>query len=375
MKKNVKLLCILLVFSFFTQVIVAVDFSATYSEVTNTTIQNITSFRFLKRSTTASGYPIACHVGTLTVRKTNNQTGTLYGLRLQRSGDFNDGAEFYMYSTEAYQSSNEFGAQLLATVTSGSSTTVQKMDHGVLDPFRPELTYFTSFPITIEFYLCIRNIPYGLAMNAGFQFQTNSGPNLGYFTLHTNNTAQTWWDPNGANQDQIDVNGSTGTIPFFSINYNKDSANYINKTVIQETVNAYFSISQTDSEKSLAIMDSSSTWPQKVGTANLTLEGNSSSTYGVDITFKDTNGGTGYNFLLKDETGTFSLPLNLYFNGEPVENAIKLTWDSLVVGTTSTKTISANPVSLTSAQQLPAGDYSDTVTVTISPIESNLSIY
>jgi hypothetical protein len=374
MKRLRTLVFLLLFISFYAQAAVSSNFSATYTEDTNTTIQNISSFNYLKNSSIATGYTVACHVGTLTVTKINSQTNTLYGLRLQRSGDFNNGNEFYMYSTETHQSSNEFGAQLLATVTSGSSTTVQKMNHGTLDPFRPELTYFTSFPITIEFYLCIRNIPYGLAKDAGFQFQTSSGPNLGYFMLYTNSIDQHWWDSNETNQDQIAV-GSTGAIPFFSINYNKGSSNYINKTVILETINAYFSISQTDSEKSLAIMDSSSTWPQKVGTANLKLEGNSSSTYGVEITFKDTNGGTGYNFLLKDETGTFSLPLNLYFNGEPVENAIKLTWDSLVVGSTSLKTISANPVDLAAAQLLPAGDYSDTVTVTISPIESNLSIY
>jgi hypothetical protein len=375
MIRDVKLLYLLLIFSFCTQAIVAVDFSATYKEDLNTTIKNITSFRYLKSSSIASGYTVACHVGTLTVKRTNSQTTPLYGLRLQRSGDFDNGAEFYMYSTVSHQSSNEFGAQLLATVNSGSTTTVQKMDHGALDPFRPELTYFYSFPLTIEFYLCIRNIPYGQAKDAGFQFQTNSGPNLGYFTLHTNKTEQNSWDPNGANQDQIEVDGSTGMIPFFSINYNKGSANYINNPVIQETIKAYFSIIQTDSEKTLAIMDSSSTWPQKVGTANLTLEGNSSATYGVEISFKDTNGGTKYEFLLKDETGTFALPLNLYFDGEPAENNIELTWDNLAVGSNSTKTISVNPVNLANAQRLPAGDYSDTITVTISPIESNLSIY
>jgi hypothetical protein len=374
MKKLRMLIFIFLLISFYGQAISAENFSATYTEDMDSKIQNISSINYLKNSSIATDYTVACHVGTLRVKRTNNQIGTLYGLRLQRSGDFNNGAEFYMYSTEAYQSSNEFGAQLLATVTSGSSTTVQKMDHGALDPFRPELTYFTSFPITIKFYLCIRNIPYDQAKNAGFQFKTGSCPNLGSFTLHTNKNDQKWWDPNGADQDQIAIVG-TGAIPFFSLDYTKGSANYINKTVTQETVNAYFSISQTDLQQSLAIMDSSSTWPQNVGTANLALEGNSSSTYGVEIIFEDTNGGTGYEFLLKDETGLFSLPLNLYFNGENVPNNTKITWKDLVVGATSSKTISANPVDLASAQRLPSGSYSDTVKVTISPIESNLSIY
>jgi len=246
------------------------------------------------------------------------------------------------------------------------------MNQGTNDPFRPDVYNFTQFPITIEFYLAIRNIQNGYKVqNVGFQFM--NGYNLGSFRLYTNNYWQWGWNPDGSNQTQIAVNGATNPLSFFSVDYNVGSNYYINRERPDVSINALFSIIQGDTEKSLDIEDTSTPWPRKVGTASLELEGTPSSrTYGVTLTFQDGNGGTGNDFLLKDETEVYSVPFSLYLDGGEVTNSIPILWDGLSADSTVTKAITAAPVDIAESLKLPAGTYSDTVIVSITPQDSNL---
>ncbi|WP_320127516.1 hypothetical protein [uncultured Sphaerochaeta sp.] len=362
----------ILIFSCFSVSFASEVFTASYTEDFDTTIYNIADFGI-----SSWEYSIACHVGTLVVSRVAGYSDSLNGLRLERSGNFGNGNEFFLKSTKKLNGSRQFGSQLLAKVTSGSSTTVQKMNQGTNDPFRPQVYKFTQFPITIEFYLGIRNIQDMYSVQ-GVGFQFKNGYNLGSFCLYTNNLPtywQWWWDQDGSNQTQIAVNGATNPLPFFSVDYNVGSNYYINRERPDVRINALFSIIQGDTEKNLDIEDITTPWPRKVGTASLELEGTPSSrTYGVTLTFQDGNGGTGNNFLLKDETEAYSIPFSLYLDGGEVTNSIPILWDGLSADSTVTKAITAAPVNLSESQKLPAGTYSDTVIVSITPQDSNLAV-
>jgi hypothetical protein len=364
MKRWTRLYLGILFLSSCTLVFATGSFTASYTEASDTTIYNASTFGI-----TSSGFPVACPVGTIVVRNSGNDAGTLYGLRLQRSGNFGGGAEFSLASTKTVGWMTEFGAQLVAKVTSGGTTTVQKMNHGALDPFRPEVFYFTSFPVTIELYLGIRNIKNENQVKfIGFQFEPKDGPNLGSFALYTNSSEQTWWTTDGSNQTQLTGSGlTTSPQPFYSLDYNLGSSNYLNTVNTDLSVNALFSIVQNDGEKTLDLGDTTSSWPRKVATASITLDGQQSTqTYGVSLTFEDANGGTGTEFLLKDEANELGIPFSLFFDGEQITNLVAFDWTGIYADSTETKTISAKPANVSEAILFPSGTYSDTIWVTIT---------
>lgn len=346
----------------------AASVEATYIEELDTTIYNSSHFGIQ-----SAGYPVALHVGTLTINEVGSGSPPyLFSLRLDRSGDFGGGDEYKLESTKEINNQDEFGAQLVAKVhLGGNRTRVTKINWGTgEDPLLQDFDlFYVEYPFVIDFYLGIRNIRNaGQAVGAGFQFEDDDGPNLGNFNLIYRSNA--WWDY----QDiSIPIGGSTSPKPFFGINYNEDSRNFLNGNMLDTTVYVSLAVEQTPAEKSINLLDATGLSRAKVGQARLTLTGyERPSVPGVTITFTDGNASPNNNFRLRHATLPSFIPFSLYLAGVKVDNGVPITWNNLAYGSNNLKALHVGNIEDGGVSLKMSGSYSDTITVNITPLDTNL---
>ena len=333
------------------------DLTVAYEEELDTTISSSLYFGIQSLQ-----YPVACHVGTLTLSYTsafaNNQ---LSGLYLERSGNWGNGVEYWLQSSRSINWQTRFGAQLIAKVRYGYHTDLKVINWS--DSTFPLLNSTAlkknMFPIVIDFYLGIRNIFYGSqAIGAAFQFEDESGPNLGDFKLLT--------QKNWSLQPINDTPAS-----FFAINYNEGSSNYLNGQADPQ-VQATLSIEQDASEESFPLASAVNNGRAQVGQARITVSGAQSlPSYGVTISFTDGNGGTGYIFNLKHEHTDDLIPFSLYLGTTHVQNMTPIPWESLQLGSDNLRSLYVGNIMYQDIENKIAGQYYDTITATITPLDTN----
>lgn len=358
------LVCILL-FALISTSLGAATVVASYKEEFNTTIHNSTEFGIQ-----STNFPVALHVGTLLIETEGGGTiPTLYGIQLRRSGDYDEGDEYKLQSTKKINYQDEFGAQLIAKTTFGNKTIVKTINWGNgRDPLMGEKEFESgTYPIKVEFYLGIRNIHNaGQAAGVGFQFEDDDGPNLGKFKIRYRTSAwsNTLYD--------IPFAGGESSVPYFSTNYNEGSPNSLNGKLLDKSVFVSLSIDQETYEQSINLADASGNSRAKVGQARLTLSGfESPSPLGVTIVFTDGNGSQTTDFRLKHNEVQSFISFSLYLGGEKVNNGGPTIWDNLSYGN-NIKALHVGDTNYQSAVSAMGGKYSDTITVNITPLDTNL---
>lgn len=340
---------------------------ATYEEDFDTELHKSSDFGIQ-----SAGFNDAFHVGTLTIRSVGNgSVQPLYSLRIERPGNFGGGREYDLQSTTVINYMTVFGSQVVAKIKYGSTTIVKLINWSSgEDPLASDdITTAAQYPITIDFYLGVRNINNSAqATDAGFQFKGASGPNLGNFTIMYRKTS-------GWGTEYTIPFGASSTTPqaFFTTNYNQGSTKYLNKSAINKTVYVSLKIEQTPSQASINLVNASGSSKATVGSARLTLTGyNSSSPQGVTLTFADGNGSTNSSFRLKHSELNYYIPFFLYLGGAPVDRGVPITWPNLSFGSNNLKDLQVGGIDYQSAVSAMGGSYSDTITVTITPLDSNL---
>lgn len=344
----------------------AATLEARYVENFNTTIHNSSEYGIQ-----GTHFPVALHVGTLTIDLVGGGGHpSLYSIQLKRSGDYDEGDEYELESTKEINYQDEFGAQLIAKTMFGGKTIVKTINWKSGEDRLMEEREFESgpYPITVEFYLGIRNIHNaGQAQGVGFQFEDDDGPNLGNFKVRYRTT------PWSGSLHTIPFSGGEKSIPYFSINYNEDSPNYLNGTILDKSVYVSLAIEQTPSEASINIADAAGTSRAKVGQARLTLTGYEKPNNGsVYITFTDGNGSTGNDFRLKHSALPSFIPFSLYLAGEKVDNGVRTKWDNLAYGRNNLKDLHVGNMEQQGTALRMSGLYSDTITINITPVDSSL---
>ncbi|HKM05892.1 MAG TPA: hypothetical protein VJ869_02780 [Sphaerochaeta sp.] len=318
-----------------------------------------------------SGILVALQVGTLTIDTVGNGSKPdLYSLRINRSGNFGGGVEYWLTSSKEINWQTKFGAQLIAKVKFGSTTIVKFINwSNGLDPLMGESEFSptNNYPITVEFYVGIRNITNAAqTQGAVFQFEDGSGPNLGSFKIQYRNNLNT--------DNYKDIPFATGDnpLPFFTTNYNNGSEGFLNEVVDQRKFFT-LTIERIPSETTINLIDASGISKARIGQARLTLTGyNSPSTQGVSIAFADGNGSTDTNFRLKHKDAALYIPFSLYLEGEKVDRGVPIPWPNLSYGNGNLKALKVGGITTLDATSAVGGEYSDTITVTITALDSNL---
>ena len=106
-----------------------------------------------------------------------------------------------------------------------------------------------------------------------------------------------------------------------------------------------------------------------IASAQITLE-NAKATedYGVEIDFSSTSYDDTFNLHLGGLANQYAIPYSLQFLNEEVISGVPIIWDDLINGINS-QDIYVTNINATVADRAPAGEYSDIITVTITPIE------
>ena len=341
----------------------AADLVATYEEELNPVIKNNGNYPL---NYTRNNYDVSFRVGTLTISSVGSGSPPgLDEMELDRTG-FDGRKSYNLETTAKIDGKDEFKARMVAKITycNGSRTrvmTIEDDDEELLEEDDVEHCS-TPYPIVIEFFMVIKKIPdAGLAEGIGFQFKQNQS--IGNFKLD--------FEAESGSSVTIPINGNTGSPPFFETDYGSGSENHWNE--VNTTVYVSLAIEQETYQQSINLLDASGASRALVGQARLTLTGyERPSLPGVTIQFGDGNGSPTNDFHLKHNEVPSFIPFSLYLAGSIVNNGLPITWDNLVYGDTNLKDLEVGDIDHQSAISRMGGAYSDTITVTITPIDTNL---
>lgn len=341
----------------------AADLVATYEEELNPTIKNNGDYPL---NYNKNKYDVSFRVGTLTISSVGSGTPPgLDEMELNRTG-FGGRKSYDLETTAKIDGKDEFKARLVAKITycNGSKTrvmTIEDDDEELLEEDDVEHCS-TPYPIVIEFFMVIKKIPdAGLAEGIGFQFKQNQG--IGNFKLD--------FESDSGSSVTIPINGNTGSPPFFETDYSSGSENHWNE--VNTTLYVSLAIEQETYQQSIDLLDASGASRALVGQARLTLTGyERPSPPGVTIQFDDGNGSPTNDFRLKHNEVPSFIPFSLYLDGTKVNNGSPIIWDNLVYGDTNLKDLEVGGIDHQNAISQLGGAYSDTITVTITPIDTNM---
>ncbi len=349
--------------------LVAAELQATYEEESNPTIQNNSAFGLVYNR---NKYDVAFRIGTLSIISVGSgDPPELEELELNRNG-FGHKDKSKLLTTEKINGKDEFKAVLVARISycNGSKTrvmTIEDDDDELLDEDDVE-SCTNPYPITIEFFMVIKHIPdAALAEGIGFQFKQNNGP--GNFQIEFEG------ESGGSSVDLFfPINDETSFPPFLPPDYTDGSgSSFINIEEIDTTWDASLSIDQTTTGTVFDVVTQLGTSSgAKVGVAKLVLYGyQGHPEYSVHITFEDDYKGIGDNsFNLKHTQLNVYIPFTLFLAGEEVTNGQSLIWSGLGFAPQLNHIDLYVKVNSYIAASKVAGEYSDTITATISPIET-----
>ncbi|MDD4573047.1 MAG: spore coat protein U domain-containing protein [Sphaerochaeta sp.] len=231
-----------------------------------------------------------------------------------------------------------------------------------IEPLTNTMT-ITNTPIFIvELYLINH---YALSHYVeGASYQLTSG-NPGTFKLAVADEGSNIYN----NVNYIPVNGSSAEIDIInnsgaSVPYgppdpdpNPDKPDYL-LSIIQEPA--------------ISLPDAYGTNRTKVAKAKITMENaESGKKYKVDIKFDSDSVYQGRFYLHLDGIlSQYSIPYDLYFKQDIVEPGVNIRWGNIQANTANEKTIEVTGVIQDDAERAPAGTYRDTITVTITPVDT-----
>jgi len=108
----------------------------------------------------------------------------------------------------------------------------------------------------------------------------------------------------------------------------------------------------------------------KVAEARLGLQdAEPSMTYGVVLVFSNRTNSQDFRLYLDGVVGNYSIPYTLRFNGDQVWGGQEIPWENLSTSQTNYKDIFLSGIDPITAENAPAGEYSDTITVQITPVD------
>ncbi|AEV28536.1 hypothetical protein SpiGrapes_0695 [Sphaerochaeta pleomorpha str. Grapes] len=161
---------------------------------------------------------------------------------------------------------------------------------------------------------------------------------------------------------------SNGSAPYPAIPINTNIAAPIPYPGKPDPVGYLFSII---SEEYFDVENAIGLNPTKVGTARLVLCNPCASTsYGVDVKFTDSNNGTDFSLGLDGSKSVYTIGYSLRFQSSDVKVTNPIPWDNLHEGIND-QNIYVTGIDATKAELAPSGDYSDTITVTITPKDTH----
>lgn len=332
------------------------------AEVTATWIPNSTLY-FQKGFAPLNTNRLVAHLGTLTFTTTDNQLFDPNVLSLGVSVSFafygpltwhNDGQGNPVYvDQETY-----FSLWAYSTVKGVTEArALNEMDGS--SPLRTEKGNLSVQTFIAELYLVSDQEWFRYKPNGLYVMTKGS---LGAFRVGAAKNGSGYWDGNGM---MVSVNGndplavtnllpSGSSTPSTPVPFGEPD---VSPSYTLSIIDAHdFSVDKAYGAASIPI-----------ATAQLAItQGSSNKTYGVRVAFSSNNG---FALQLGGVPNQYTIPYSLRFLNQTVVPTSQITWSNLPPGI-HTKPIEVTGINSNKAEFAPAGYYSDTITIAITPIDS-----
>jgi hypothetical protein len=303
---------------------------------------------------------LVTHIGTFTI---DTQGATIQNLALNSTHDDN----YYFTGPRTTGPNASFGFFVGSIVQHGNTLWGSSLNQGHKNPIQP-----TGHPmkgtITVDFYLISWE---------GAQFfiedgtYTHTQGQMSNFSIHFSTDGDFW----NASFDPMSVNGGTAgqALPYLS-GGGSLSDNDIIYGDPPDLVQYSFSINDNLDVINLAhATDSNKT---RVATSTITTQaGNTASTYGVTVTFTNSENAPPFRLKHVEQNGNggnrlSSIDYSLYFNNTLVDPGDSVPWYGLPPSGTRSLDIMVTGVNHQQAHNALSGEYRDIVYVTVTPIDT-----
>ncbi|WP_298504300.1 hypothetical protein [uncultured Sphaerochaeta sp.] len=198
----------------------------------------------------------------------------------------------------------------------------------------------------------------------GGQYTLTNGT-FGGFQVAVANNGGGYWPGNGT-LVPVNNNDPTATTPFLS----SGTSTPPQPVPFGEPTNTVSYLLSILDNESFSITQAYGTQIARVARAQLTIANAASNTsYGVQVVFNNRYNNPYFSLHLDGLSNLYSIPYTLHFNGQDVVGGSPIGWLGLLEGT-HTKDIQVTKVDSIKADMAPAGIYSDTITINITPIDT-----
>lgn len=197
----------------------------------------------------------------------------------------------------------------------------------------------------------------------GASYPLTSGTMEG-FTLGVANTGSGYWE---GNSTPISVNNEPAgtTTPMLSEGSTTPSPLPYGPPILQPI----YALSILD-ENRFTITDAYGGLSTVIARANLHLSNaQAGGQYGIEVVFANQRKSTQFSLHLDGDPNLYAIPYSLLFNTQEVVGGTPILWTNLAPNA-NYKDIRITNVSMERAEMAPAGEYFDTITVTITPVDT-----
>jgi hypothetical protein len=341
------------------------------AEVTATYVQ-APSLYFTKGSSPFSTTQFVAHLGTLSIFSSTNKmfTPSLFNLTASNTVSFTGPITWsndWQTGLPVYTNSSTTGKIVAVTQYNGNTNIIDIWGNSTTQPLTTTNGNLNTSLFVADFYI--------------LSYQSSSIYKPG--ALYPLDTATQWTfnvgvAKNGSggyynNLDFVSVNGvplpSNGNPPSpVTVNSNQfNPLPYDDPDSPYSPANYLLTILE---DGQFAVDNALGTKTTKAAKAQVLVSNTSDGgAYGVYITFKDNNNDSSFSLGLDGSKSIYTIGYTLKFLSEVVEGNVPILWNTMKEGINQEE-ITITGIDAQEAELAPAGDYSDTLTVTITPIDT-----
>lgn len=310
---------------------------------------------------------LVAHMGTLTIKPEGNQLfdPNILNVNLSTSFQFTGPITWsndWQTGLPIYENQATFFTLYAVSTVKGVTQANPLYQGDGSQPLRTENGNLNVSLFTAEFYLVSDQDWW--RYKPGGQYALTSGT-FGGFQVAVANSGSGYWP---GNETLVPVNNNDPhvTTPLLS---SGTSAPPQPVPFGQPTNTVSYLLSIVDNQ-SFSITQAYGTQIARVARAQLTIANSvPNASYGVQVVFSNRSNSPHFSLHLDGLSSLYSIPYTLRFNGKDVVGGSPIGWTGLLEGT-HTKDIQVTKVDGIKADMAPAGIYSDTITINITPIDT-----
>lgn len=309
---------------------------------------------------------LVAHIGTLVISTEGNQlfSPNLVNINLSTTFGFTGPITWsndYLTGEPIYQPLETFFTLYAVSTAKGVTQANPLWEGDGTQPLRTEGGNINVRTLEVKLYLVSDQDYFRYQYGASYPLTTGS---MEGFSLGVANNGSGYWE---GNSTPISVNGDPPgtTTPMLESGTTQPEPLPYGPPILQ----VGYALSIIDENK-FTITNAYGGLSTPIAKASLMLSNaQANGQYGIDVVFSNRAKSPQFTLHLDGNPSLYAIPYTLLFNGQEVEGGKPIRWSNLV-SNANYKDIKITKVSAERADMAPAGDYFDTITVTITPLDT-----